>query len=200
MFKSKVVGLIAAMSVSLSAQAGLIQHNLDVQYQDGSVVRGYLLQDEANQGIAHFRLTLETSRGLTYFNAEQAYSDILNPYFSSYGPGLPNFTVFTTQDMNYDSRLTFTFSRYGVGGYKAIYQHHPHFPPSNLIEFSRVAHGGVWSQPIDPWILEEFKAQCGMTLECLNAETPAPMPEPGSFALLALAAAGLYSARRRKAA
>lgn len=204
MFKAKVLTLITAMTVSLSAQAGFVQYDFaNVNFTNGGTVTGYFVQDTDDKSIAYYQFAAYgPTVGISTFPS-RFYNDIVSADSRIYGMGPTNFRVLDNLSEAYSMVIDLQFfdletpGRYSVGGWLEAFPMYegPNF--SMTYSFERFG-GFVTEGVIDPLLLAELET--GRPIDGMSHIVPTEVPEPVSFALLAVAAAGLYSVRRRKAA
>lgn len=205
MFKAKVLTLIAAMTVSMSAQAGLAQYTFqNVGYNDGSTLTGYFIQDEATRAIVHWSLEIKSPLTTFRFIPEYGFGEVSSAFVSHYVQAPTNFTVFQRSsyphvEANFNFAALSTPGLFHLSGsYRSTPEVNSPFYP--LGQYIPMDSGSISHSLMNAAEVQQLKEMCSQMGACVAPFIPTPMPEPGSIVLLGLAAAGLYSVRRRKVA
>lgn len=207
MFKLKAAALIATLTISTAANAGLAIVGLqNITYADGATLSGYFVQDETTRAIMHWSLHLNMPQATESFRfiPELAYGQVTQAYVSSYAPAPTNFTVFQhSKHPHVDAYFAFAATdnpgKYQVSGaYRSTPAvSSPYYPEGQLIfiETGTAVYSAMTAEET-----QRFNDMCAEPFVCIAPFVPQELPEPGSIVLLGLAAAGLYSVRRRKVA
>lgn len=205
MFKLKAAALIAALAISTAANAGLVQYQLGAAYTNGATLNGYFLQDDVTRAIVHWNFKLMPITETPYwFESEYGISEVSSAFVSSYAPAPTNFTVFRQGtyprvEANFNFAPTAAAGAFAMtGSYRTTDKSGPGaFADSPYIS---IASGGATGKVLTAAQVQQFKDMCDQPFMCVAPFAPQQLPEPGSIVLLGLAAAGLYSVRRRKPA
>lgn len=206
MLTLKAAALIAALTISTAANAGLAQYSFkNVTYSDGAALSGYFIQDEATRAILHWGLEIDAPDTLFRFFPDYGYGDVSQAFVSHYEQAPTNFTVFQRStyphvETYFNFAFTGTPGTYQVSG---AYRSTPSInsPSYPFGDYVQIQTGSAVHSLMNADQVRRFEEMCAQPfMVCIPALIPAPMPEPSSIVLIGLAAAGMYSVRRRKVA
>jgi hypothetical protein len=205
MFKQLVAFALAA-GFSMSASAGFIQYNLtDVKMNDGTSLEGWFVQDTSDRSIAfyEFRTGAPAAQYMTPWGSIY-YSRIFTAESHFYGAGPTSFIFVDQMSTSYDHFIKLDFNADATSGAIMVSGFDDATPAYRIVDapyfqpvFRDIVSGTVVEGAIDAGLLASLEA--GETY--LNRVVPtvpaAPVPEPGSLALLVAGACAAAGMRRR---
>lgn len=206
----KLSVLAAAALLSLNASAGYIQY--DIASTDG--LSGYFIQNEADRSIAFYDFRISTDRIHESIIplGDIGYLEWARARYDNTGP--TRFAAYNATSGDYYSRISFNFSAMqSAGTYSFTSYFHavedearPDDPwLGDIMPVSHYFNGTVTQTAIDPELaayLDAYLLEMDEYPDGLEHIPPRlnVIPEPTSIALLALGAAGLAGASRRRKA
>jgi len=201
----KLIALAATALFSLNAAAGYVRYDLD--YGSSGGLRGFIVQHDTDHSIAHFDFWLydEASDWGHWFwpltGEGSVLLDSASTHFRNGGP--TNFTIYDDFGSDHNTSLSVTFARTTNGNFTYT----AHYSVSLWVHppwdhMSGRATGLATKGTMDPDLAEYLDSwegyHYGVPRIVPHYIKPHAVSEPTSIALLAVGAAGLAGASRRR--
>jgi hypothetical protein len=208
MWQSKFAALVAAATLSLDASAGMVQYDFSGTFSDGATINGFFVQSTDDKSVAYYNFGLQGGATLARHFAPSGVMDNLTGAFTHFtGAGPTTFAVYDDQDVERHNVVLEFYSSLTAGQYRmrASYVQQwwgnaPVVPDGGASDelLNGVATVGVLDDNLR-MALEGGQTDGLRHIVPQYAPEPgaAPVPEPGTLALLLLGAAGAFGARRR---
>jgi MYXO-CTERM domain-containing protein len=195
MFKAKLSVMLIALTMSMSATAGFVQY----EFEPGSNISGSFIQDTDDMSIVFYELFIQGVNG-GRFAPSGIFNNIISAENKFYGVAPTGFVTFDNlSDATFKTISLMFFDRGTPGRYSAGGYFHATpviFDPAFAIPSSFYRLSGFVNQTaVNPLLLASLEQ--GFPIDGLTHIVPTRMPEPGSLALAAIAAAGIFGIRRR---
>ncbi|QNA90472.1 PEP-CTERM sorting domain-containing protein [Massilia sp. Dwa41.01b] len=205
----KLVALAATALFSLNASAGYVQY--DFHYGEPSRgLDGFIVQHDTDGSIALFSFQLadpvfDNGRFGWYFYPMTGEGDVLldsaSTRFRKNGP--TNFSILDTYGADHVTNLNVEFERAKGGGFTYTVNYFANlFTDEPPVMYFDTLKGSATRGSVDPELVAYLDAMGGYEYGVPKIVPvyvgPGEVPEPASIALLALGAAGLAGAARRR--